>query len=84
VHRCDQVTINPVLNDTSPNGKYPLTLVSVATGQGAKPQISGNNVTLSLFQGGAKSIEYVVKNSVGEQSTGFITFTGFGKLTDCA
>lgn len=73
--RCDTFTINPITNDTSPSGKYPLTLVSVATGTGYTRTISGNNVTIFIKAAGAKSIQYVVANSAGAQSTGAITWT---------
>lgn len=73
--RCDDFTINPVLNDTSPSGKYPLTLVSVATGTGYERTISGNTVSFFIKSGGAKSVQYVVANSIGQQSTGVITWS---------
>lgn len=73
--RCDDFTINPVSNDTSPSGKYPLTLVSVATGTGYTRTISGNTVSFFIKSGGAKSVQYVVANSIGQQSTGVITWT---------
>lgn len=73
--RCDAFTINPTTNDTSPSGKYPLTLISVATGAGYTRTISGNNVTFEILTGGSKTVQYVVANSVGAQATGIITWT---------
>lgn len=73
--RCDSFTINPLTNDTSPSGKYPLSLISVATGSGYTRTISGNNVTFNILAGGAKTVQYIVANSVGAQATGTITWT---------
>lgn len=73
--RCDSFTINPLANDTSPGGNYPLTLVSVATGAGYTRTISGNNVTFNILGSGTKTVQYVVANSAGSQATGTITWT---------
>jgi hypothetical protein len=73
--RCDSFTINPIQNDTSPGGNYPLSLVSVATGSGYTRTISGNNVTFNILSGGSKTVQYVVANSAGSQATGTVTWT---------
>jgi hypothetical protein len=75
VARCAVFTVNPLANDTDPGGNYPLALVSVATGSGYTRTISGNSVTFEALSAGVKNVQYVVRNSIGGQATGTITFT---------
>ncbi|MEG3152093.1 Calx-beta domain-containing protein [Sphingomonas sp. ZT3P38] len=73
--RCDTFTITPLSNDTDPGGHYPLTLVSVATGNGYSAVVSGNTVYFTVFGVGTRNVQYVVANSAGGQATGIITFS---------
>lgn len=73
--RCASFTVAPLANDSDPGGHYPLSLVSVATGSGYDRVVNGNTVTFTALAGGAKSVLYVMQNSIGQQASAAITFT---------
>lgn len=74
VARCGYVEQNLTVNDTDPEGNYPLTLVS--TNRTWVAVISASSVAIDgPMTAGTYPVSYVVKDSLGATSTGTLTVT---------
>jgi hypothetical protein len=78
VARCGVVTKNVVLNDTDPEGNYPLSVLSVSY-SGTRGSAYVDSSTSIVFESngtsGSASIAYVVKDSLGATATGNFNVT---------
>jgi hypothetical protein len=78
VAKCDVVTKNVVLNDTDPEGNYPLSVLSVSysgTRGSAYVDSSTNIVFESNGTSGIASIAYTLRDSLGATATGNFNVT---------
>jgi hypothetical protein len=78
VARCGVVTKNVVLNDTDPEGNYPLSVLSVSY-SGTRGSASVGSSTSVVFESngtsGIASIAYTVGDSLGATATGNLNVT---------
>lgn len=87
VRICQEKTINLTLNDTDPEGNYPLTVTSIGqTALGVFDIVSASSATFyaSDMRGG-DTVSYTVEDSLGASSTGLISVGVFARQNEvCA
>jgi hypothetical protein len=70
---CTDGQMNPLANDTDPEGNYPLVLVSVGTSTLGQAYVTGGNFGFSAYgTAGNQNVSYVVRDSLGNSSTGTV------------
>lgn len=70
---CTNGEMNPLANDTDPEGNYPLALVSVGTSTLGQAYLTAGKFGFSAYgTPGNQNVSYVVQDSLGKRSNGIV------------
>lgn len=70
---CTDGEMNPLANDTDPEGNYPLALVSVGTSTLGQAYLTAGKFGFSAYgTPGNQNVSYVVQDSLGKTSSGIV------------
>lgn len=75
---CTQANFNLTANDTDPEGNYPLTIQSISGPLSAVVASASTVTVYATASTGLKNFSYVVRDSLGATSTGYLNVTVSG------